>query len=71
MCYFIVFMSLLLFYNVENSKNLLKNPGMRRGVQTFDWYSKYIMFFSQRKGEREKEREREREKERERDKPPY
>ena len=34
MCYFIVVMSSLLFYNVENKKN----HWMSSCVQTFDWY---------------------------------
>ena len=38
MCYFIVLMSSLLFYNVEHSKKIKKNSWMRRCVQTFDWY---------------------------------
>jgi hypothetical protein len=37
MCYFIVLMSSLLFYNVENSK-IKKTPGMSRCDQTFVWY---------------------------------
>ena len=36
-CYFIVVMSSLLFYNVEIVK-IKKNPSMTRCVQTFDWY---------------------------------
>ena len=36
MCYFIVFMSSLLFYNVENSKN--KEKPLNRCVQNSDWY---------------------------------
>jgi hypothetical protein len=36
-CYFIVLMSSLLLYNVENI-NIKKNPWMSRCVQTFDWY---------------------------------
>jgi hypothetical protein len=38
MCYFIVLMSSLLFYNVEHSKKIKKNPWMSWCVQTFDWY---------------------------------
>jgi hypothetical protein len=37
-CYFIVLMSSLLFYNVENSKKIKKNSWM----STFDWYCMYI-----------------------------
>ena len=36
MWYFIVLMSSLFFYNVENSKKIKKNPWMSRCVQTFD-----------------------------------
>ena len=43
MCYFIVLMSSLLFYNVGNSK-IKKNPRMSRCVQTFDWYCIYCTF---------------------------
>ena len=38
-CYFIVLMFSLLFYNVENSTN--KNPWMSRCVQTLHWYCTY------------------------------
>ena len=41
MCYFIVLMSSLLFYNVENSK-MKKNHWMSRCVRTFDWYCTYF-----------------------------
>jgi hypothetical protein len=40
MCYFIVLMSSLLFYNVEK-KQSRKNILMSRCVQTFDWYCIY------------------------------
>jgi hypothetical protein len=41
MCYFIVLMSSLLFYNVENSQ-IKENPLNEKVVQTFDWYCIYI-----------------------------
>ena len=45
MCYFIVLMSLLLLYNVENSKNK-ENPWMSRYVQTFDRYCTFILILT-------------------------
>ena len=44
MCYFIVLMSSLLFYNLENSK-IKNNTWMSSWVQTCDWYCIYIYIY--------------------------